>query len=98
MDTLTGGPSACCSTRARRRIDDKRVRWAVSYYIDRVDLIDLAYDGAGTPSLLPLPSYAPLQRYYDSIEDKLTSTHDTNEYNPAEGGWVDDRCRLLQEL
>lgn len=62
--------------------NDKRVRWAVSYYIDRDDLIDIAYDGAGTPSQLPLPSYAPLQRYFDAVEDKLNTTHNTTEYNP----------------
>ncbi len=63
--------------------DDKRVRWAMSYYIDRDQLIDIAYDGAGTPSKLPLPSYAPLQRYFDAVEGKLSSTHNTTEYNPA---------------
>ena len=65
--------------------DDKNVRWAVSYYIDRDQLIDVAYDGAGTPSVLPIPTYAPLQRYFDAIEDELGGEYNTNEYNPAKG-------------
>ena len=65
--------------------NDKNVRWAVSYYIDRDQLIDVAYDGAGTPSILPLPTYAPLQRYYDAIEDKLSGEYNTGEYSREKG-------------
>ena len=65
--------------------NDKNVRWAVSYYIDRDQLIDVAYDGAGTPSVLPIPTYAPSQRYFDAIEDELASAYNTNEYNPVKG-------------
>ncbi len=62
--------------------DDKRVRWAVSLYLDREQLIEVGFGGAGTLSYLPTPSYAPLQRYFDAVEDKLTTTHNTTEYNP----------------
>ena len=65
--------------------NDKNVRWAVSYYINREQLIQVAYDGAGTPSSLPIPSYAPLQRYFDAVEDKLATTHNTTEYSPEKG-------------
>ena len=65
--------------------NDKNVRWAVSYYIDRDQLIDVAYDGAGTPSVLPIPTYAPLQRYFDAIEDELAGDYNTNEYNASKG-------------
>lgn len=65
--------------------NDKNVRWAVSYYINREQLIQVAYDGAGTPSSLPIPSYAPLQRYYDAVEEKLATTHNTTEYSPEKG-------------
>ena len=62
--------------------NDKRVRWAVSYYLNREQLIEIGFGGAGTLSYLPLPTYAPLQRYIDVVEDKLTTTHDTTEYSP----------------
>ena len=65
--------------------NDKNVRWALSYYINREQLIEVAYDGAGTPSSLPIPSYAPLQRYFDAVEDKLSTTHNTTEYSPEKG-------------
>ena len=65
--------------------NDKNVRWAVSYYINREQLIQVAYDGAGTPSQLPIPSYAPLQRYFDAVEEKLATTHNTTEYSPEKG-------------
>ncbi len=65
--------------------NDKRVRWAVSNYINRDQLIDVGYGGAGTPSQLPLPSYAPLQRYFDAVEDKLLTTHNTTAYDPDKG-------------
>ncbi len=62
--------------------NDKRVRWAVSYYLNREQLIEIGFGGAGTLSYLPIPTYAPLQRYIDVVEEKLTTTHDTTEYNP----------------
>ena len=63
--------------------DDKRVRWAISNYLDRDQIVEVAYIGAGTPSQLPIPSYAPLQRYFDVVEEKLSTTHNTSEYNPT---------------
>lgn len=62
--------------------NDKRVRWAVSYYLNREQLIDVGFGGAGTLSYLPMPSYAPLQRYFDAVEDELAGPYDTTEYNP----------------
>lgn len=64
------------------------VRWAVSLYIDRDQLVQEAYGGAGTPSGSPLPTYAPLQRYHDAVAE-LTSgpspLYDTLAYDPEEG-------------
>jgi len=34
---------------------DKDVRWAISHYIDRQQLIEVAYLGASTVSSLPMP-------------------------------------------
>ena len=70
---------------AKEPYNDKRVRWAISYYIDREQLIDVAYFGAAPPSQLPLPTYAPLQRYFDVVEEKLDGDYNTIEYNPAKG-------------
>ena len=81
--------------------DDRDVRWALSYYIDRTQLIDVAYSGASQTSSLPLPAYKPLQPYFDVVKD-LLAKHDTLEVNPKKGdalltgkGYKKDSGRLL---
>ncbi|MCH7734481.1 MAG: ABC transporter substrate-binding protein [Chloroflexi bacterium] len=54
--------------------DDPDVRWAMSYFIDRDQLIEVGYEGAGTLYPLPLPdgaAYAGLARYKTVIDDLL---------------------------
>jgi peptide/nickel transport system substrate-binding protein len=64
--------------------DDKDVRWALSHYIDRKQLIDIAYLGADTVSSLPMPPYKPLLPYFDAVKD-LLEKYDTLEFNPKKG-------------
>ncbi|MBV8132755.1 MAG: ABC transporter substrate-binding protein [Alphaproteobacteria bacterium] len=68
----------------RPPFDDKDVRWALSYYLDRKQLIEVGYLGANTPSNLPLPPYPPLLPYFDTVKD-LLAKHDTNEFAPKKG-------------
>jgi peptide/nickel transport system substrate-binding protein len=65
----------------RPPFNDKDVRWALSYYIDRQQLIDVAYLGASTASKLPMPPYPPLLPYFDAVKD-LLAKFDTNEFAP----------------
>ncbi len=76
--------------------DDPDVRWALSYFIDRQQLIDVALNGVGEASTLPMPPYPGLTPYMDSISD-LMETYPTNEFNPEKGaalltnkGWTKD--------
>jgi peptide/nickel transport system substrate-binding protein len=64
--------------------DDRDVRWALSYYVDRAQLIDVAYSGAGLVSSLPLPAYKPLLPYFEAVKD-LLAKHDTLEVAPKKG-------------
>ncbi len=64
--------------------DNPDVRWAISYFIDRQKVVDVGYEGAGSISKLPLPSYPPLMPYFDAIKD-LLQQYDTTEFNPAKG-------------
>ncbi len=64
--------------------DDKDVRWALSHYIDRKQVIEVGYLGADTVSALPMPPYKPLLPYFDAVKD-LLATYNTLEFNPKKG-------------
>jgi peptide/nickel transport system substrate-binding protein len=64
--------------------DDPDVRWALSYFIDRQQLIDVALNGVGVTSALPMPPYPGLKPYMDSISD-LLEKYPTNQFDPAKG-------------
>jgi len=68
----------------RPPFNDKDVRWALSQYIDRQQLVEVGYLGANTPSKLPLPPYPPLLPYFDAVKD-LLAKYDTNEFAPKKG-------------
>src|SRR5438128_12413940 len=85
------------------------VRWALSHYIDRAQLIEVGYLGPNTPSKLPLPPYPPLLPYFDAVKD-LLAKYDTNEFAPkkadallqakgfkkdGEGYWADGQGKRL---
>ena len=64
--------------------DDKDVRWAISHYIDRQQIIEVGYLGAETVSTLPMPPYKPLLPYFDAVKD-LLAKYNTIEFNPKKG-------------
>ena len=64
--------------------DDKDVRWALSYYIDRQQLIEVGYLGASQVSSLPMPPYPPLLPYFDAVKD-LLAKYDTLAFDPKKG-------------
>lgn len=49
--------------------NDKDMRWAVNYAIDRDEIIRVAYEGTTIASYFPFPAYAPLNRYTKMLED-----------------------------
>ena len=76
--------------------DKKEARWALSYFLDRKQIVDVAYEGANNPSQLPMPTYPPLKPYFDAVKD-LLEKHNTIEFAPAKGtellqsiGWKKD--------
>ncbi|MDQ3810332.1 MAG: ABC transporter substrate-binding protein, partial [Chloroflexota bacterium] len=64
--------------------NDKDIRWALSKFLERQQIIDVAYGGAGTVASLPLPAYPALQPFVDSVKD-LLQQNDTLEFNPQKG-------------
>ena len=84
------------------------VRWAVSYSIDRQQLLDVGLGGSGIITPLPFPQFPAMQPYFDAAED-LLAKYDTNEFNlekaaalmegqgyekDDEGFWVKDGERI----
>src|SRR5579884_980700 len=61
--------------------DDKDMRWAVSYYIDRKQLCEVGWSGADNPSDVPFPMFPPLKPFYDAIKP-LLDKYPTNAYDP----------------
>jgi len=51
---------------------DPNVRWAISYYLDRDQIIDVAWSGASEPSTLFLPNYPGLKPFIDAAADLIT--------------------------
>lgn len=64
--------------------NDKDVRWALSYYINREQLIDVAFLGASTTSSLPMPEYPALKPYFTATKG-LLGKHDTLAFDPKKG-------------
>ena len=50
---------------------DPDIRRAINHAINREQLVEVGWQGAGTYSLLPFPDYPPLRRYTDRIQDLL---------------------------
>ncbi len=64
--------------------DNKDMRWAVNYAIDRNEIVEIAYEGSTVPSRSFFPAYAPLNRYTDLLDSEgvyteyPVTTHNTD--------------------
>jgi peptide/nickel transport system substrate-binding protein len=77
--------------------NDKDIRWALSSFIDRQQIVDVSWAGAAEPSALPMPDYPALRPYINSVKD-LLQKYNTLEFAPKKGeailsqkGWKKDR-------
>ncbi|MGD9711871.1 MAG: ABC transporter substrate-binding protein, partial [Thermomicrobiales bacterium] len=77
-------PTSLYINNERAPYDDPNVRWALSYYLDRDQIISVALGGNGSKWPLPLPSYPGLQPFVDAAGDLLTE-YPTLEYNVEKG-------------
>lgn len=69
---------------------DKRMRWAVSYSIDRQQMLDVGLQGSGILTELPFPQYPPLEPYFEAAQP-LLEQYPTNEFN------LDKAAALMEE-
>ena len=77
-------PASLYLNTTSKPFDDPDVRWAMSYYMDREQIVDVGWAGASSPSSLPLPSYPPLKPYFDAVQD-LLQKYPTTEFNARKG-------------
>src|SRR5262249_17061847 len=70
-----------CRHNSRIPFDGQNVRWPLSFYPPRRQLIAAASLGPNPPSKLPIPPYPPLMPYFDAVKD-LLAKYDTNEFAP----------------
>jgi len=61
--------------------DDPEIRWAISYAINREQLVQFAFRGAGQPTTVPFPYYPSLMTFIEGIGD-LLEQYPTNLYDP----------------
>ena len=64
--------------------NDRDVRWALSHYIDRNQIVNVAFLGASQVSALPMPPYQPLLPYFAAVKD-LLAKYDTLAFDPKKG-------------
>src|SRR5437588_37704 len=64
--------------------NDKDMRWALSYAINRDQIVSIAYEGTSRPAQFIFPAYPPLNRYVTMLEEKgLFTKYPIGQYNPA---------------
>ena len=62
--------------------DDPEIRWAVNHAIDRRQIVEVGWLGAGAPTSLPFPAFPELQRYTEGVAD-LLDQYPVDDYDPA---------------
>jgi peptide/nickel transport system substrate-binding protein len=63
--------------------DDPDIRWAISYSVDRDEIVDFAFQGYSQTAALPFPPYPGLQKYMDGVADQLQQ-YPTLKYDPSQ--------------
>ena len=59
---------------------DLDMRKAINHCIDRQQLVDIGYEGAGAIATLPFPDFPPLHKYFDALAD-LVAKYPINAYD-----------------
>jgi peptide/nickel transport system substrate-binding protein len=92
--------------------DDPEIRWAISYSVDRDQIIDVAFRNTTTAIKLPYPNYPGLRPFFDEVAD-LLEQYPTTEFNldkaaeimtgkgyekDGEGFWTKDGERITFEI
>lgn len=60
----------------REPYSDPEIRWAINHAINRDQIVELGYNGAGEKTLLPYPNFPALQEYLDGVSDLAAKIDD----------------------
>jgi peptide/nickel transport system substrate-binding protein len=71
----------------KKPFDDPDIRWALSYAVDRDEIVAFAFQGFSQASPLPYPPYPGLQKYMDGVADQLQQ-YPTLKYDPAQSAAI----------
>jgi peptide/nickel transport system substrate-binding protein len=105
LDFWTTGMFFNCSNPP---FNDPDIRWAINHALDRDQIVQIGYHGAGEKTVLPFPAFQPMQPYFSSVSDILqkypVDSYDPNKtaqilqskgYQKDQGGfWAKDGKRL----
>lgn len=69
---------------------DSEIRWAINFAINRKQVVDVGWHGAGDYTLHPYPEFPPLMRYIDKIQD-LFEKYQLNTYDLAKSAEIMER-------
>jgi peptide/nickel transport system substrate-binding protein len=61
--------------------DDPNIRWAINHAINRDQVVQIGYHGAGQKTLLPFPAFTPMLPYFDAVKD-LLQQYQMDGYDP----------------
>ncbi|HEY1296364.1 MAG TPA: ABC transporter substrate-binding protein [Chloroflexota bacterium] len=64
---------------------DPDVRWAISSYIDRDQIVDFAWNGAASTAALPIPNAPYGTQIFSDATQSLLQQYNTLEFNPSKG-------------
>lgn len=83
--------------------DDVNVRWAISSYLDRDQIIEFGWSGASSPATLFVPDYPGLKPFLDAVAP-LIEQYPYLEYAPEKGdalltakGWTKNGDGMWQD-
>ncbi|MDP9469688.1 MAG: ABC transporter substrate-binding protein [Chloroflexota bacterium] len=109
IDGWTNALSFNCS---KPPYDDREIRWAINYAMNRKQIIEVGFKGAGEYTVLPFPAYPTYKQYFDAVQD-LLQKNPIDVYDPsktaeimqrkgwrkdAEGFWAKDGQRFTMVI
>ena len=80
--SLDWWPNALGFNDSKEPFNDPEIRWAINYAINRKQIIEVGFRGAGDYTVLPFPAYPAMKPYFEAVQDLLKQTP-IDAYDPA---------------